>query len=172
MSKISIIATRPSTILFPIISWGIRLLEWSKHSHVAIYFPDKEIVRHAHFNDIKEEKIEDFLKANKIVNMKTIELTVTEYEKIDSYTTSKIGKQKGYFSTLFGAAIPLIVRNITGKYLRNPFYKGTTCSEFVRNSLRQTNPVLVFILTNIVPNGTFTTEDAIALAKEFSELKD
>ena len=88
--------------------------------------------------------------------------------KVDQWTKSKIGKQKGYFCTLFGNLIPQIVRNIFGKMLSNPLAKGLTCSEFVRATLRQADPVWVFVLTNEIPNGTFTTTDAIHLAEEFN----
>lgn len=166
--KIQVIASKPAHQLFPIISWGIRLIEWSKQSHVTIYFPDKDLVRHAHFNNIEEVHINKFLEKNKIVNMKNIELTEEQYKKIDEWTKSKIGKQEGYFCTLFGNLIPQIIRNVFHKMISNPLTKGLTCSEYVRTALRQADPVWVFVLTNEIPNGTFTTTDAIDLAEEFN----
>lgn len=166
--KIQIIATKPVEFFHLIISWIIRLTEKSKQSNLVIYFPDKEIVRYVNYNKIEEISIDDFLEKNKIVNIKNIELTDNQYLKIDEYTKSKIGKQKGFFSTIFGNIFPQIVKRYTGLIIANPFYEGLSPAEFIRSALRQAEEVWVFVLTNEIPKGTFTINDAIHLAEEFN----
>lgn len=167
MKTIQIIATRPYGHPFPIVSWFIRLIQWSAHSHVVLYFPEERKLRHAHFNEFKEEHPDDFFEKNRLVDMKTIYLTEEQYEKLDNYSLSKIGKQSGYFSTLFGSLIPELAKKTFGLSLKNPFYKGMTCSEYLRESLRKANEVLVFVLTCAIPKGTFNTKEAMALAADF-----
>jgi hypothetical protein len=169
MYEVQILATKPKNQLFPVVSWGIRLLENAPHSHVSIYFVNHGLVRHAHFNNIEGESFSDFSKEHSIVKTVSLNLSKEAYIKLGNFTQAKIGKQTGYFSTLFGSIIPMITRRLTGKRISNPFVKGITCAEFVRESLRQINEVLVFVLTNDTPKGTFTTIDAMALAKDVSE---
>lgn len=169
MYEVQILATKPRKALFPVVSWGIRLLENAPHSHVAIYFVNHGLVRHAHFNNMEGVSYCDFTNKNTIVETVSLNLSREAYIKLGNYTESKLGRQSGYFSTLFGSIIPMITRRLTGKRISNPFFKGITCSEFVRESLRQINEVLVFVLTNDTPKGTFTTRDAMALAKDVSE---
>jgi hypothetical protein len=169
MKKIQILATRPYGHCFPIVSWSIRLMEWSKQSHVVIFFPETEMIRHAHFNTFKEEKIGDFMLKNRLVNMKTLSISDEQYKKVDEYTASKLGPQDGYFSTLAGSLIPQITRTLFGLKLKNPLYKGMTCSEFVRESMRKIDEVLVFVLTNSIHKGNFSTDDAIELASDLSD---
>jgi hypothetical protein len=169
MKKVTVLGTKPKNTFFPIISWGIRLLEHSKQSHVTFFFEEEGIVRHAYFNDIQEQKIEDFLKTNTVVREHTLYIKEDAYERLSNYTKSKLGEQSGYFCTLFGCAFPLIVRQITGRHLRNVLFKGQTCSEFVRAGFRQINEIYVFVLTNNIPSGTFTTTDALDLAEEFAK---
>jgi hypothetical protein len=170
MYEVQILATKPKKALFPVVSWGIRLLEGSKHSHVSLYFVNHGLVRHAHFNDIEGQSFQDFSKEHQIVDYISLDLSKEQYIKLGKFTEEKIGKQSGYFSTLFGSIIPMVVRRLTGKKIRNLFVKGITCAELVRESLRQVNEVLVFVLTNDTPKGTFTTIDAMSLAKDLSEI--
>lgn len=167
MKRIQILATRPYGHCFPVISWLIRLLSWSPHSHVVIYFPEERKIRHAHFNEFKEEEPDAFFEKNRLVDMKTVYLSEDQYAKLDSYSASKIGKQEGYFCTLFGSLIPQVLKSAFGLKLGNPFCKGMTCSEYVRESLRQANEVLVFVLTSTIPKGTFNTKEAMELANNF-----
>lgn len=169
--KVQVIASRPKGQWFPIVSWLIRLAEWSKQSHVIFYFPELNIARHAHFNDIKEESIESFLKTNKIVTIRNLDITNEQFLALDSWTSSKVGKQHGYFSTLLGCLIPQIAYNLFKIRLSNPFYKGLTCSEFIREGLRKVNEVAVFVLTNDILPGTFTTDDSIQLASDLLNFK-
>jgi hypothetical protein len=169
MKTVQVLATRPWHQWFPIVSWLIRLIQWSKHSHVVWYFPEMKIVRHAHFNDIREEDIDKFMEKNRLVGMQTIHLTEDQYKKLDDFTKSKLGKQHGYFTTLFGELIPDLVHSLFKARISNPFYKGMTCSEFVREGSRQIDEVLVFVLTHQIPQGTFNTKDAMLLASNISD---
>lgn len=169
MKRLQIIGTRPYSHPFPIVSWLIRLCQWSKESHVSIYFPEKEIVRHAHFNNIKEESIDNFSDRNRITDIQSITLTEEEYNHLDSFTANSIGKQKGYWLTLLGSFIPQLARRIFNARWGNPFYKGITCSEFVRSSFKLVDEKLIVVLTNNIPKGTFTTSDALKLTKEMRE---
>ena len=169
MKRVQILATRPYGHYFPIISWLIRLIQWSKESHVVWYFPETNMVRHAHFNEFKEINIDKFMEMNRLVKMKTISLTDDQYQRLDEYTASKLGKQSGYFATLFGSLIPDIMRSLFKIKLKNPFYKGMTCSEFVREGSRKIDEVMVFVLTHEICQGTFNTQDAMSLASELSE---
>lgn len=169
MKQTQVIATRPYGHWFPIVSWMIRLFQWSSHSHVVLYFPDQKIMRHAYFNEIKEQDPDSFFEDNRLVDIRTITISDEQYQKIDEYSKSKVGKQTGYWSTLVGSIPASIIRTLFKTKLKNPWYKGLTCSEFVRNSLRQVDEVLVFVLTNDLPEGTFNTEDALKLASEISK---
>lgn len=168
MKRIQLLATRPYGHYFPIVSWLVRLFEWSKQSHVVLYFPETQIVRHAHFNNFKEQNVDEFMKNNRLINMKTINLSDEQFARLDEYSMSKLGKQTGYFSTLFGSLIPNAVRNLFGKKLHNPFYKGMTCSEYVRESLRKVDEIMVFVLTNDIAKGNFSTDDAMELASKLA----
>lgn len=168
MKKVQILATRPYGHWFPIISWMIRLIQWSKESHVVWYFPETNMVRHAHFNEFKEQNIDEFMEKNRLVNMKTISMSDEKYKKLDDYTASKLGKQSGYFATLFGSLVPDLMRSLFKMKLSNPFYKGMTCSEFVREGSRQIDEVAVFVLTHEIHQGNFRTTDAMSLASELS----
>lgn len=171
MSNIEILATRPSGHPFPIISWVIRVLEWSSQSHVTIFFPAKGVVRHAHFNSFKEEHISQFLKSNRVIKSKELELTSDEYAGVEAYTRSKLGRQSGYFLSLFGNLIPQLCRVLFNIKLRNPLYKGMTCSEFVRNSLKKVDESVVLRLTDDIPEGTFTTNDALELTAKLTKVR-
>jgi len=169
MKKVQLLATRPYGQWFPIVSWIIRFIQWSKESHVVLYFPETKKVRHARFNDIIEQHIDEFMEKNRLVNMKTFNLSNEQYEAVDEYTKSKLGKQCGYWSTLIGSLIPEIIRTLFKIKLSNPLYKGITCSEFFRESARKIDGQLVMVLTNSIPKGTFNTQDAIELASSISD---
>jgi hypothetical protein len=168
MKKIQLLATRPYGHWFPIVSWLIRLTQWSSESHVVLYFPETQKVRHARFNDITEEDIDCFMLKNRMTNMKTILLNDAQFEALDQYSKSKLGKQTGYWSTFIGSFIPQIIRKI-GITVINPFYKGLTCSEYFRESIRKADPQLVMVLTNNIPKGIFSTQDALELAPKISK---
>ena len=169
MKNIAVLGTKPHGHWFPIVSWLIRLLEWTKQSHVLLYFPETHMVRHAHFNNIKEQHIDEFMKDNRMMDMKVISFPDEAYDKVDLYSKYRLGKQKGYFKTLFGSIIPQLCKHIFKTRFKNPWYEGTTCSEFVRESLAQGDEVEVSILTKHIPKGTFTTWEALCLASHLSD---
>lgn len=163
MNRVQVLSTRPWGHPFPLISWLIRLVEWSPQSHIVWYFPEQKVVRHAHFNEIKEQDIDSFMRKNRLVNMKTIYLNDDEFIALNEVTERKIGKQSGYFSTLFGAFIPQLARTIFGVKLRNHFADGFTCSEFVRMGLKRISPFTMEKYESI-SFGNFTTDDALEAA--------
>jgi hypothetical protein len=166
MRRIQILVTRPYKQWFSIVSWLICLAQWSNHSHAVLYLPETHRLRHVYFNDILEEDISSFMLKNRLVNMRTISLTDEQYQAVDEYSKSKLGKQTGYFSTFFGSLIPQIFRNIFKIYLKNPLYKGITSGDFIRESLRKIDNYTVCVLTSNIPEGIFNSKDALDLSDQ------
>lgn len=169
MHKVQVLATRPWNVWFPIVSWLIRLSQLSKESEVAWYFPDRQIIRIASLDGIKEMNIDHFMEKNRLVNMKTISLTEKQYTELEEYTKSKLSENsKNLFSTL-GFIFVQFFKKILGIKIKNPFNKQLTSAEYIREGARKVDELTVFILTHNVPKGNFNTEDAIDLASELSK---
>jgi len=164
MKSLRVLGTKPKNHPFPILSWLIRLIEWSKISHVAIELIDEKTVIHSHFNSIEYIDIDDFEKENTIVYSYSFDIPTESYEAMLYYFHSIVGLKKGYFKILFGAIIPHLLRCFFNIYIRNLFAseKDTAqlCSQFVRKvALRYWN----FKVPSRPFPENFSTQDVIAL---------
>ena len=134
MKKLTVHGTRPDGHPFPVISYGIRLIEWSDISHVVLDLGEK--VYHAHFNNVRFEDKEEYFKTNKIVHTYELEITEEQYEQMTDWCIGYAGQKKGYFKKLFGVLIPHLMRAFFGAYQKNFLVQGmeenAICSELLR----------------------------------------
>lgn len=156
MKMIRVFGTKPKSHPFPVISWLIRLFEWSSISHVGIYFPEEEAVFNAHFNSIKMEDFEEYKSKHQIVYEVALPLTNKEYQELKEAAEAKLGKQRGYYQTLIGI-IPSQIARLFGFYINHPFPKGYTCSWIVHEVLTGID----FKFDERIDPPNFTTRDTI-----------
>lgn len=139
MKKIKVHGTRPKGHPFPVISYGIRLLEWSDISHVATELEDGRIY-HAHFNEVRFECAEDWKKTVEILYTYEVAIPEEMYLGMLDWCEGFAGEKSGYFCKLFGCLIPQFLR-IFGIYVHNTFVKdmnkAALCSELVRFMARR-----------------------------------
>ncbi len=169
MKKIQVLTTRPWNSYFPFLSWLIRLFQLSKESNIVWYFPEKKIIRDVYFNKIREIDIDKFMENNRLVNVKTLKLSEEQYKRIDKYTASKLGAQSGYFKTLIGFFISQFFKLLSRVKIKNPFFKGMTSPEFIREGARKIDELFVFISTCESAPGNLTTTKAMDLISELSD---
>lgn len=128
--------SRPKGHLFPIISWLIRLFEWSKisHSYIDLNSGETPQIFHAHFNDIKFQSKEGYEPSVHILYTFPVEVTEEQYQKVEEYCKNLEGIKKGYFLQISGIALIAPFRWF-GKHLSNPYKKHTSmmCSEVCRD---------------------------------------
>jgi len=134
MVKLKAHGTRPRGHKFPLVSWIIRLMEWSDISHAVVELEGR--VYHAHFNEVRYEDRKEWEKSVEIVYSYEIEIPTENYEAMVSFMDDYAGPKTGYFKKLFGIVIPLCVRRLFGKHVRNTFASGmkdgATCTQLVR----------------------------------------
>jgi len=165
MKKLKVHGTRPKNHKFPLVSWGIRLVEWSDISHVIMELEDGRIY-HAHFNEVRFEKLEDFKKKASLVHTYEFEIPEELYDAMVDWCEGYKGIKKGYFSKLFGALVPHLARGLFGVYMKNLFVKGmeenAICSELLRFlALRFWN----FTVPNMPHQENFSTSDMMKLMR-------
>ena len=135
MKKLRVHGTKPNGHPFPIVSWGIRLMEWSDISHVVVELDDNRVY-HAHFNSVRFENKEDWLKSAEIVHTYEFEIPQENYNAMLEWCEDYKGEKSGYFAKLFGVILPHLARSIFGIFLKNTFAKGmeknAICSELIR----------------------------------------
>jgi hypothetical protein len=169
MQKVQVLATAPWNVSFPFYSWLVRFTQITKESSVVWYFPENKIIRIANLKEIKEINIDEFMKKNRLTNMKTISLTEKQYEDLSNYTKSKLGKQSGGFLTAAGFIVVQFLRKFFKLKIKNPFNKAMTSAEYIREGSRKIDELVVFVLTHNIPQGNFNTEDAMELTSELSD---
>lgn len=157
MKLVKVYGTRPKNHPFPLISWLIRLFEWSKMSHVAIYFSEHEDVFGTHFNKIEFVLNEEYTQKHRVVYEVSIPFTNSEYDKLREMCESYPDKQKGYWVTLFGTFIPLMMRSLFNKIIKHPCPRGYTCSWFLLKLFTD----LGYEYKGPIDPPNFTTRDAI-----------
>lgn len=174
MRTLRLLSSRPKAHPFPIVSWLIRLFEWSSVSHVGVYFCSTEKVWNAHFDGILEEEREDYKKKHEIEDNIAFIVTEEEEQKILKFLESIKGAQKGYWSTLIGAAIPQLLRTLSFGLIKipnlSPFHKGYTCSWLVREIVEKMNMVRQCQINYSIKPECYTTKDAIKLAKKLTKI--
>jgi len=135
MKTLKVYGTIPKDHPFPVISWLIRLFEWSDVSHTAVDTGDERIY-HAHFNSVLFEDKEEWLKKNEVVHTYEFKICTECYDAMMEFCEGYKGAKSGYFIKLFGQAIPLFMRRVFGVYIKNTFAQGmkgsTMCTELVR----------------------------------------
>jgi hypothetical protein len=135
MRTLKVHGTKPANHPFPLVSWLIRLAEWSDISHVIMELEDGRIY-HARFNEVRFERLEDFKKNAKLVHTYEFQIPEELYEAMVDWCEEYKGIKKGYFSKLFGALVPHLTRRLLGVYIKNLFVKGmeknAICSELLR----------------------------------------
>lgn len=176
MKTVTLLASRPKNHPFPLISWLIRLIEWSRFSHVGLYFEEDDRVYDAHFDNIQYRSLEEYENIHKIVHKASINVKENEYGKMKGFFNSKVGKQKHYFCTLLGVLIPQLIRIISFNniFLSNTsqwFCKlGWSCSEIVKDTIDfglEKND-LDFINRKI-KNHNYTTEDIVEVFEKIAK---
>ena len=165
MKVAKVYGTRPAKHPFPVISWLIRLLEWSKMSHVGLYFGEDGDVFGAHFNDLEFVMHDDYMEKHKVIYEVTIPFTNSEYDALRKICKGYEGKQKGYWITLFGAVIPQLIRIFFGKLIKHPCPKGYTCSWMLLKVFTD----LGYKYEGKVDAPNFTTTDAIEFSVEMTQ---
>lgn len=165
MKVAKVYGTRPANHPFPVISWLIRLMEWSKISHVGIYFTEEDEVFGAHFNDLEFVKRDKYTEVNRVVYEITIPFTNSEYDALRKNCETLEGKQKGYWLTLFGALVPQLFRTLFNKLIKHPCPKGYTCSWMVLKLFTD----LGYKYEGKVDPPNFTTTDAIEFSVEMTK---
>lgn len=132
--KIYIKFSTPKGHPFPLVSWLIRLFEWSDVSHVFIDLPLENKIFHAYFNNIRYENRKDYLKKVNIKHSFPVYVNEPVYKSIQSHFKRLESKRKGYYLQLMGALFSLGIRNIFKLNYENPFkkwYTSKTCSEII-----------------------------------------
>jgi hypothetical protein len=128
--------SRPKGHPFPIISWLIRLFEWSKisHNYVDLNSGDTPQIFHAHFNDIEFKAKEEYEPKVHLLYTFPVKVTEEQYQEIEAYCKGLEGRKKGYFTQMFGIALIAPFRWF-GKHLKNPLcgYSSMMCSEICRH---------------------------------------
>lgn len=165
MKTLKVHGTKPDGHPFPLVSWLIRLIEWSDISHVIVELEDGRMY-HSHFNEVRFEKLEDFKKGAALVHTYEFQIPEELYKAMVDWCEQYKGTKKGYFTKLFGALVPQVIRGVTGIYIKNFFAKGmdnnATCSELVRFlALRFWN----FTVPNRPYQENFSTSDVMKLMR-------
>ena len=124
-------------MLFPIISWLIRLFEWSSisHNYTDLNSGDTPQLFHARFNRVGFDPKEEYEPTVYIKYVFPVKVTEEKYQEIFSYLQSIEEKKKGYFIQLFGIAIISPLRWL-GIDVANPFrslYNSMMCSQICRH---------------------------------------
>ncbi|MDD3412384.1 MAG: hypothetical protein PHY47_00100 [Lachnospiraceae bacterium] len=176
MKKIRILGTKPYGHWFPVVSWLIRLIEWSKQSHVVIHDLEDNTVIHARFNDIIKEDFDDFIKKNSITESHTIILSDPEYYSFSAFSNALSGKQKGYWQSLIGLIIPQTLRTITRDRIKldNFWPKGFTCSWFLFVVMVMTGAMVSETCIKYKPTkdeAALSTDDILYLSKKIVDLQ-
>lgn len=164
MRTVRILGSRPANHPFPIVSYLIRLIEWSPISHVGLNFGD--VAFHAHFNEIEFVPIDQYLNQHKIIHEIVIPLTDIEYDNLRSLCSDLVGSQKGYWTTLLGVLIPQFLRNLFKIFIKHPFPKGYTCSWIILDVFNS-GALNRGIDPAPVDPPNFTTRDVINAANEY-----
>ena len=168
--RIILLGSRPKNHPMPVVSWLIRLVEWSKISHVGLYFPEYGSVFHAHFTEYKWEEISDYKKQHEIIEACPIDIPDENAQLAWKYISNLIetteSKNSDYYKLLIGSLIPLVVRKITNNKIVLPnFYCKKTdsmvCSVLAINVLNTIGTPFDSGINRDVPINTMSTTDAV-----------
>lgn len=167
MKKIKLLGSKPRKHPFPIVSWGIRLVELSDISHVGILFPEERRVFHAHFECIKFEDLNDYYDVHNVKYNIDIEVSDEQYRNLLEFKNKVVGAQEGYWSTLLGALIPHVVRTLSFNliHLKNFRPKGYTCSWLFREVVNMLGMPDSLMINQKIDAANFSTKDSVKLAK-------
>ena len=172
--RIILLGSRPLNHPFPLVSWLIRLAEWSPISHVGIYFPETSLVFHAHFKKYEWKVYGEYIKEHKIVHSVPVDLPLEKYEDaieyIDSLCQTTKFVNEDYFKLLFGALLPLILRKISfNKILLPNLYFNKTqskvCSVLAASILDAIGTPYDSGIDRKIPFNTYSTTDALSMYK-------
>lgn len=139
--KIKIGFSQPKNKFFPIFSWLIRLIEWTKYSHVYLQwdseFAESTITYHAAGHSVHFLGLELFKKSVKPVYIFEIDITREQYKDLLHYCFEKSGTDYGV-KQIFGITIVKLMC-LFGKKIKNPFSDGDksqVCSELIGHVLK------------------------------------
>lgn len=174
MKRIKLLGSKPKAHPFPIVSWTIRLFEWSDISHVGILFPDENRVFNAHFDNIKFEDLNEYYEKHNVKYNIDIEVSDDQYRNLIEFKNSIVGTQEGYWCTLLGALFPQLVRTLTFGmvHLPNWFTKGRTCSMLFREVIERLGMPDALLIDQRIHPGTFTTKDSVKLAQKIESTNE
>ena len=173
--RIILLGSRPKNHPFPLVSWLIRLVEWSNISHVGLYFPEYGSVFHAHFTSYEWKRIEDYRCEHNILETCPIDIPDEVGKNVIGYisnlTETTSYKNDDYFKLLFGSLIPLVTRKLTNDKvtLSNLFNKKTNsmvCSVLAMNILDIIGSPYDSGINRRIPMNTRTTTDAVNAYKD------
>lgn len=131
MMKIKIGFSKPKNHPFPLLSWIIRLVQWTPFSHVYLSWVTNhgiEVVCEAGWSGVRLINKKYFDEDNETIKSFTFLITNGMYEKLMKFTTSILGTDYGYLQ-LVGIGLHRLFR-----LRKNPFSDGKTsqvCSELV-----------------------------------------
>lgn len=173
MKKIRILGTRPFKHPFPLFSWLIRLIEWSRQSHVVVHDVQENKISHARFNNVIWQDYDEFMKDNIITEAHEFEIEYEQWVALRAFISFTKGKQSGYFVTLAGLIIPVLLRTISkDKILIDGWpYKGQSCSWYTYESMTYIGgPIAEVFKDQKVKPHSLTTGDILLSAKKFVDL--
>lgn len=133
--KITLVFTK-SKKSFPIFSWLIRLWTWKSYSHIAykIQIKDwKPVYYQASKYNVNCESEDIFLKQHHIVKTYEIDTNRANLIKINKICFEQLGICYGILQIL-GIAIVDVLK-LLGIKTKNPFRKGTSCSEVIYTNI-------------------------------------
>lgn len=136
VDKLSVGFSRPYKHPFPILSWLIRLIEWTRFSHVYVSFTTKSghsLVLHASGFSVNLLNKQIFLNKNKIIKTYEFTLTTEQRKTFFKFMFQSLGLSYS-FKQLFGI---LLARTFNLKYnILSQGNQSQVCSELVGYILR------------------------------------
>ena len=128
--------SQPKGRIFPIFSWLIRLVEWTKYSHVYLQwdseFAQSKITYHAAGHSVHFLGTKKFNETVTPIHEFEIEISRDQYKELLHYCFENSGTDYG-IKQIFGIAI-VKAAGLLGKEISNPFSDGgksQVCSELV-----------------------------------------
>jgi len=138
--KIKIGFSKPKGKFFPIFSWLIRLVEWTRYSHVYLQwdseFAESKITYHAAGHSVHFLGIKKFNQTVEEMCTFEVEITKEQYKNLLHYCFENSGTDYG-IKQIIGIGWVKVMK-FFGKNVKNPFSDGEksqVCSELVGHVL-------------------------------------
>jgi hypothetical protein len=143
-------------------SWLIKKLLRTKYSHVAIQIRarDKEPkIYHSSMAGVERLTTQQFLKKNKVVYKKTLNIPVTSIADIVRYCKSMLGRPYGYL-TILGIFLE-VTFGILNK-IGEDGNRTLICSEFAARALKKALPFKASEIHDMTPKELYVLTRSIS----------